>query len=60
MFSGPIHATLGNQALRSDHSHVRPFNPQAQKFFARLASFSGWPLLGRAGGTIMKRRLIML
>jgi len=50
----------GHQVLDSIHSHVRPFNPQAQKFFARLASFSGWPLLGRAGGTIMKRRLIML
>src|SRR6516164_1426679 len=33
---------------------------QAWKFLACLASCSACPLLDRAGGTIMKRRLIML
>ena len=50
----------GHQTLDSIHSHVRQFKQQARKFFACFASCSAWPPLGRAGGTIMKRRLIML
>jgi hypothetical protein len=42
------------------HSHVRHFKEQAWKFFGRSSSLSAWPPLDRAGGTIMKRRLIML
>jgi hypothetical protein len=42
------------------HSHVRHFKLQAQKIRACCSSCSAWPLLGMAGGTIMKRRLIML
>jgi hypothetical protein len=42
------------------HSHVRHFKQQAQNFFARASSCSVRPLLGMAGGTIIKRRLIML
>jgi hypothetical protein len=42
------------------YSHVRHFKQQAQKFLACPSSCSAWPLLGKAGGTIMKRRLIML
>lgn len=42
------------------YSHVRRFKLQAQNFFARPSSCSAWPLLGKAGGRIMKRRLIML
>ena len=42
------------------YSHVRRFKVQAQNFFARPSSCSAWPLLGKAGGRIMKRRLIML
>jgi hypothetical protein len=38
------------------HSHVRRFKQQA----ACPSSCSAWPPLGKAGGTIMKRRLIML
>ena len=44
----------------SMYSHVRRFKLQAQNFFARPSSCSAWPLLGKAGGRIMKRRLIML
>ena len=50
----------GHQALESIHSHVRHFKQQAQNFFARASSCSVRPLLGMAGGTIIKRRLIML
>jgi transposase len=50
----------GHQALDSIHSHVRHFKQQAQNFFARASSCSVRPLLGTAGGTIIKRRLIML
>ena len=50
----------GRQALDSIHSHVRHFKQQAQNFFARASSCSVRPLLGMAGGTIIKRRLIML
>src|SRR6516225_2291983 len=46
--------------LESMYSHVRRFKLQAQNFFARPSSCSAWPLLGKAGGRIMKRRLIML
>ena len=42
------------------YSHVRRFKQQAQKFLACPSSCSAWPPLGKAGGTIMKRRLIML
>ena len=42
------------------YSHVRRFKQQACKFLACPSSYSAWPLLGKAGGTIMKRRLIML
>jgi len=44
----------------SGHSHVRRFKQQARKFPACRSSYSAWPQLGKAGGTIMKRRLIML
>ena len=47
-------------SLDSSHSHVRHFKQQAQKIFACFSSCSAWPPLGKAGGTIMKRRLIML
>jgi hypothetical protein len=50
----------GHQVLDSIHSHVRHFKLQAQKVRASSSSCSAWPLLGMAGGTIMKRRLIML
>jgi hypothetical protein len=50
----------GHQALDSPHSHVRRFKQQARKYLARLSSCSAFPLLDKAGGTIMKRRLIML
>ena len=42
------------------YSHVRRFKQQARKFLCLFSSYSAWPLLGKAGGTIMKRRLIML
>jgi hypothetical protein len=42
------------------YSHVRHFKLQAQKILACFLSISAWPPLRRAGGTIMKRRLIML
>jgi hypothetical protein len=42
------------------YSHVRRFKQQARKFLACPSSCSAWPPLGKAGGTIMKRRLIML
>ena len=42
------------------YSHVRRFKQQVRKFLACLQAYSAWPLLGKAGGTIMKRRLIML
>jgi hypothetical protein len=44
----------------SMYSHVRHFKLQAQKFLACPSSCSAWPPLSKAGGTIMKRRLIML
>jgi hypothetical protein len=50
----------GHQVLDSIHSHVRHFKMQARTFLACLPSRSAWPPLGKAGGTIMKRRLIML
>ena len=46
--------------MESVYSHVRRFKKQACKFLACPSSYSAWPLLGKAGGTIMKRRLIML
>ncbi|MFL5287328.1 MAG: LexA family protein [Rhodopila sp.] len=42
------------------YSHVRHFKQQAQNFPACPLSCSAWPPLSKAGGTIMKRRLIML
>ena len=42
------------------HSHVRHFKLQARIFLACPPSCSVRPPLGKAGGTIMKRRLIML
>jgi SOS-response transcriptional repressor LexA len=42
------------------YSHVRRFKQQAQKIFTCPSSCSAWPPPGKAGGTIMKRRLIML
>ena len=42
------------------YSHVRRFKLQTQKFLRPLTRFSAWPPRCRAGGTIMKRRLIML
>jgi hypothetical protein len=42
------------------YSYVRHFKLQAQKFLASPSSCSAWPPLSKAGGTIMKRRLIML
>jgi transposase len=53
-------ASRGRQTLESVHSHVRHFKLQAQKFLACPSSCSAWPPLSKAGGTIMKRRLIML
>jgi transposase len=50
----------GFQALDSIHSHVRHFKLQARIFPACPPSCSAQPPLGKAGGTIMKRRLIML
>src|SRR6476661_6739694 len=44
----------------SGHSHVRHFKLQARIFLACPPSRSAQPPLGEAGGTIMKRRLIML
>jgi hypothetical protein len=44
----------------SNYSHVRHFKRQAQKLLACPPSCSVWPPLSKAGGTIMKRRLIML
>ena len=44
----------------TDHSHVRHFKLQARIFLACPPSCSAQPPLGKAGGTIMKRRLIML
>ncbi len=45
---------------RIQPSEFRHFKQQAQNFFARASSCSVRPLLGMAGGTIIKRRLIML
>ena len=42
------------------YSHVRHFKLQARIFLACPPSCSAQPPLGKAGGTIMKRRLIML
>ncbi len=54
-------ATLdGHQVSDFNHSHVRLFKLQAQKIRCSFMSCSTWPLLGKAGDTIMKRRLIML
>jgi transposase len=50
----------GHQALDSVHSHVRHFKLQARTLLACLPSCSTWPPLSTAGGTIIKRRLIML
>jgi hypothetical protein len=50
----------GKRLLESLHSHVRQFKLQAREFLASSSSCSACPLLDRAGGTIMKRRLIML
>ena len=49
-----------SDGLDAKVSHVRRFKQQACKFLACPSSYSAWPLLGKAGGTIMKRRLIML
>ena len=58
------HAPLGilNRTQASDfiHSYVRHFKLQARIFLACPPSCSAQPPLGKAGGTIMKRRLIML
>jgi hypothetical protein len=51
---------IGRRINDAGHSHVRRFKKQACKFLACPSSYSAWPLLGKAGGTIMKRRLIML
>ena len=48
------------QVLDFIHSHVRHFKLQARIFLACPPSCSAQPPLGKAGGTIMKRRLIML
>ena len=53
-------ATIGRAALDPQHSYVRRCKEQAQKILACSSSCSAWPPLGKAGGTIMKRRLIML
>jgi len=50
----------GKQVLESLHSHVRRCKLQAQESLACRSSCSAWPLLDRAGGTIKRRRLIML
>jgi transposase len=50
----------GHQVLDSFHSHVRRFKYQARKIRCSRSSGADWPRLSRAGGTIMKRRLIML
>jgi len=50
----------GHQVLDSIHSYVRHFKLQARIFLACPPSCSVQPPLGKAGGTIMKRRLIML
>ncbi len=50
----------GRQMLDSIHSHVRHFKMQARKFLAFSSGCPAWPPLGRTGGTILKRRLIML
>jgi len=55
----PGHAQTVKTSVQK-YSHVRRFKQQAWKSFARPSSCSAWPPLGRAGGTIMKRRLIML
>jgi hypothetical protein len=48
------------RSCTSGYSNVRRFKQQAQKYLACPSSYSAWPPLGKAGGTIMKRRLIML
>ena len=60
--AGVLHATFARHFGKGDavYLHVRRFNQQAQKFLACPSSCSAWPPLGKAGGTIMKRRLIML
>jgi hypothetical protein len=55
-----LEGTISRISSDAGHSHVRRFKQQAQKFLACPSSCSVWPLLGKAGGTIMKRRLIML
>jgi hypothetical protein len=42
------------------YSHVRRFKQQARKIFACLFKLFSMAALGKAGGTIMKRRMIML
>ena len=59
-FASRLLGLSGPHSFRSIHSHVRHFKQQAQNFFARASSCSVRPLLGMAGGTIIKRRLIML
>jgi hypothetical protein len=58
--TGDIDSGIGRRINDAGHSHVRHFKQQARKFLACPASCSVWPPLGKAGGTIMKRRLIML
>jgi hypothetical protein len=58
--TGDIDSEIARRINDTGHSHVRRFKQQARKFFACRSSYSAWPQLGKAGGTIMKRRLIML
>jgi hypothetical protein len=55
-----VAVSRGYQAIDSIHSHVRHFKMQARKFLAFSSGCPAWPPLGRTGGTILKRRLIML
>jgi hypothetical protein len=55
-----LEGTISWISSNAGHSHVRHFKLQAWKFLACPSSCSTWPPLGMAGGTIMKRRLIML
>jgi len=58
--TGDVGSEIGRRINDAGHSHVRHFKQQAQKIFACHSSSSAWSPLGKAGGTIMKRRLIML
>jgi hypothetical protein len=51
---------LSSAMWPTNSSHVRHFKLQARIFLACPPSCSVRPPLGKAGGTIMKRRLIML